>query len=418
LNQAAPTAAAEWHRNWPLVAAATSGMSLAALSTSAFGVMVVPIEQEFHWTRAQISTGPLLVSVMTVLFGTVLGLLVDRLGPRIIALGNVTLLCAATALLSQIGPQLWQWWAIWIVIGLCSAILPTLCVMPTTRTFNLGRGLAMAIVLSGSGISSFVVPNLGNWLVEHYGWQQAYLYLALIWYAVVFTLMLLFLRVPQAGAEPVPTQKEQTQPPPGDLPGLTAREGLTSPVFYRLLFAAVIANFVGIAIILNLIPILRWTGLDAMMAASVMSLIGIFTIVGRIIAGGLIDRFDAGRIAGGASLLMFALPAMLLAFPGNIATSIAGVVIVGMMGGAQTPCIAYLASRHLGQRAYATLYATIMAAMSLGVGLGPLFANMVYDATQSYNIVLWAALPMFVIGALLFMSLGPYPNFSRKDEEA
>ncbi|MCB2061573.1 MAG: hypothetical protein R3E09_13015 [Novosphingobium sp.] len=70
-----------------------------------------------------------------------------------------------------------------------------------------------------------------------------------------------------------------------------------------------------------------------------------------------------------------------------------------------------------GQRAYATLYTTIMAAMSLGVGLGPLTANLVYDRTQSYDLVLWAALPMFTIGALLFLSLGPYPDFTKQEKE-
>lgn len=393
-------------------------MSLAALSTSAFGVMVVPIEEDFGWSRADISTGPLIVSVMTILFGTLLGMLVDKVGPRVIALANVTLLCGATALLSQIGPQLWQWWAVWVVIGLCSAILPTLCVLPTTRAFDRGRGLAMAFVLSGSGISSFAVPNLGNWLVGEYGWQQAYLNLALIWYAVVFTLMLLFLKLPKDSDASSATHQTGAQKIAMEAPGLTARQAFTSTAFYKLASASVIANFVGIAMVLNLIPIMRWNGLTPTTAAQVASLIGIFTIVGRIIGGGFIDRTDARFIAAGTSIMLFILPAMLLLFPGNVPAAIAGVVTIGLMGGAQSPCIAYLASRHIGQRAYATVYATIMAAMSLGVGLGPLLANLVYDRTQSYTLVLWAALPMFAIGALLFLSLGPYPEFERKEETA
>jgi MFS family permease len=417
VSGAPQTAGAEWRKYWPLVAASTAGMSLAALWTSAFGLMLEPIEAELGWSRAQISTGPVLVSIMTVLFATALGLLVDKLGPRIVVLINVTVLAGAIALLSQVGPAIWQWWAIWVVIGLCSAILPTLCVMPTTQTFNLGRGLAMAIVLSGSGISSFLVPNLGNWLIENYGWRHAFIYLALIWYAVVFTLMFLFMRIPRKSAAPKPEEAQETVAGE-ELPGLTASQGFRSPVFYTLLLATVIANFVSIGIILNLIPILRSTGLEPATAATVMSLIGIFTIVGRLVGGAVIDRVDARFVAAGTSMAVFALPGMLLAFPGNVATSIVGVVITGLMGGALTPCIAYLTSKHMGPRAYATFYATIMAAMALGVGLGPLAANMVYDATQSYNLVLWAALPLFAIGALLYLSLGPYPQFNRKEEPA
>jgi MFS family permease len=89
-----------------------------------------------------------------------------------------------------------------------------------------------------------------------------------------------------------------------------------------------------------------------------------------------------------------------------------------MMGGALTPSIAYLASRHLGQRSFGTLYATINVVLSIGVGMGPLLANFIYDRVQSYEPVLWATIPLFALGALLFASLGPYPDFTKQKETA
>jgi MFS family permease len=200
--------------------------------------------------------------------------------------------------------------------------------------------------------------------------------------------------------------------------GLTARQAFRSAAFYKLASASIVANFIGIAIILNLIPILRWNQLTPTNAAQVASLVGIFTIVGRVIGGAFIDRIDARFIAGGASFMLVTLPVLLMLFPGNMTAAIVGVITMGLMGGAQSPCIAYLASRHIGQRAYATVYATIMAVMSLGVGLGPLFANLIFDMTQSYSLVMWAALPMITIGALLFISLGAYPDFAKEEEKA
>lgn len=414
------SAASEWKKHWPLVVTSTAGMSLAAVSTSAFGVMVVPIEQDVGWSRTEISTGPALISLMTVLFGTVLGAALDKFGPRLIAIITVTMLCGATALQSRIGTQLWQWWALWTVIGLSSAVMSTLWVAPITRTFHAGRGLAMAIVLSGSGLSSFIVPNLANHFVESAGWRTAYLYLAMIWFAMVITLVLLFLRLPgsprpDAAADSGP---EGHKPAPEILPGLTAREGFRSPAFYKLMFGTVIANFVGIAMLLNMVPILRWNGLSAASAAAVYGSVGIATITGRLVCGTLMDRFSVRHIAAGAAALMTALPVMLLAFPGSVPASLAGIVVYGMVGGAIMPCIAYLSSRHLGQRAFGTLFATIMAAMSLGVGIGPLLANLVYDTVNSYAPVLWAAIPAFLIGMALFLSLGPYPDFSRKEAQS
>ncbi|MDG2004911.1 MAG: MFS transporter [Novosphingobium sp.] len=416
MNEAAPSAAAEWRRHWPLVAAATAGMSLAAVSTSAFGVMVMPIEQDVGWSRTEISGGPLLISVTVICVGWFYGLLIDKIGPRSIALFSVASLSACTALLSQIGSEVWQWWALWALIGLTSAAAPAVWVTAVTRCFSAGRGMAMAVVLSGSGLSSFIVPNLASYFVEIYGWRTAYLYIGGIWFAVVFTLVLLFLRLPRS--EPATTEAGEQAPPAEALPGLTARQGLSSMVYYKLLLATVIANFAGISLLMNLVPIMQSTGLSAASAAFAFSFVGIATITGRIISGGLLDRFNARMIAAGAGVLMAILPLLLLAFHGNFVAAIIGVSIYGMMGGAMMPCIAYLASRHLGQRAFGTLYAIIMGIMSIGIGLGPMTANFIYDRMQSYEPVLWGTLPLFAIGALLFLSLGAYPDFTKEEKPA
>ena len=105
--------------------------------------------------------------------------------------------------------------------------------MAVSRSFTAARGLAIAIVLSGSGISSFVVPNLANALVEDHGWRLAYLYLAGIWGVVALPLVVLFLKISRdTQAEPA---EEIAAQPPEQLPGLTVREGFTSPTFYKLL---------------------------------------------------------------------------------------------------------------------------------------------------------------------------------------
>jgi len=405
-----PTALAEWRKNWPMVLAATVGMSLFSMSTATFGVMMVPIESELGWSRTEISFGPMLISIMVILCATLYGAAIDRFGPRPVALLGVVGVSTGYALASLIGTEIWQWWAVWAVIGLFSATTPAVWVSAINLSFSAGRGLAMAIVLSGSGISSTIGPIVANSLVEQFDWRQAYLTIAIVWFAASFILTLLFLRPPRAAGQQAGTET-RNEGAADALPGLTAREGFRSPVFYKLLAATVIANCAGIAMILNVVPILQSTGLTAATAAGVAGFVGVSTIVGRIVSGGLMDRFKATWIAVSAAALMAALPAMLLLFPGNIPASITGIVIYGVMGGAMMPCVAYLASKYLGQRAFGTLYATIMATMSIGIGLGPVLANMVYDAVQSYDPVLIGVIPLFLIGAALYATLGPYPQF-------
>jgi MFS family permease len=414
MTATSPSAGGEWRRHWPMVLAAASILSLGSVMTSSFGVMLLPIEKDLGWSRTEIASGPLLISVMTVTLGTLVGAMVDRFGARLVASIALTVLCLAIASLSQIEGHLWQWWALWAVIGLASSSVPPSAISPISRSFTAGRGLAIAVVLSGSGISSFIVPSLTNTLVAEHGWRMAYFYLALIWAVIVLPLVIFFLRPARDAA---PAAETAAPPPSGPLPGLTAREGFRSLVFYKLALATFASTFAGTALVLNMVPVLHWTGLSATTAAAVLGSIGIDTFTGRIMGGWLIDRFSARRIGAGVSLFSIVLPASLLLFPGSVPASVAGVFVYGMLGGALTPSIAYLASRHLGQRAFGTLYGTINAVLSIGVGVGPLVANIVYDRTQSYEPVLWGTIPLFALGALLFASLGPYPDFSKRESE-
>jgi hypothetical protein len=46
--------------------------------------------------------------------------------------------------------------------------------------------------------------------------------------------------------------------------------------------------------------------------------------------------------------------------------------------------------------------------------VGPLLANLVYDLTHSYTIVMWVAVPGFLVATVLFATLGRYPDFARE----
>ncbi|MCW1431261.1 MFS transporter [Novosphingobium sp. JCM 18896] len=411
------TAASEWRAHWTVVLAAAAGVSLSAISVSSLGVMMEPLEQEFGWSRTQISLGTSLVSFMAVLLATFVGLAIDRLGARFVGIVAATLMCSGVALMSAVAGELWQWWSLWLIVGLAASAMPTVWLTPISSLFQSGRGLAVAIALSGSGISTSLVPIVANQLLANYGWRGAYLGLGAIWAAVTLPLIVLFFRG-SARPQPATGQAAATTEPSAPLPGLTAREGFTSPKFYKLALAAFLSMSAGVALILNLVPVLRYTGLTPASAAAVAGVIGLATITGRIAGGWLIDRMSAGTIAAMSSAGAIALPALLLIAPGSVAAATAGVAIYGLLGGAKVPAVAYLASRHFGARAFGTLYGATNTAIALGVGLGPLAANYVYDLTKSYTPVMWTAVPFLAMAALLYLSLGPYPDFARQEAAA
>jgi hypothetical protein len=89
-------------------------------------------------------------------------------------------------------------------------------------------------------------------------------------------------------------------------------------------------------------------------------------------------------------------------------------LIMGLSVGTELDCCAYLTARHFGTRNFGTLFGSINGVLLFGAGLAPLSANAVFDVTRSYDLVLYALLPLFVLTAILFLALGNYRHPHRE----
>ena len=407
------TAGKEWRRHWPLVAATTAGMALASMLTAAFGVMLEPIEAELGWSRAQISTGPAIVSMMGLFLAAPAGYLIDRLGARATGLFVVAISFAAIVAISQVGGELWHWWAAWAIFGIAGAFTSTVWLAPVSTVFERGKGLAIALTLAGTGISMALVPPLAEYFVQNGGWRLGYLTLGAIWCAV--TLPLVFLFVPRLRSKEGRAISDAVadEPEPNRLFGLTPREGLRSRDFYLLFLASLTSAMTGVAIILNLVPVLTFTGLTRVGAVGIAGMMGIASIIGRLVGGWLMDRYDVRRLAIAASFVSVLFPLMLIVFPGVLWAATLAVIAYGLTGGMKFNAVVYLCSTHLGTRSFGLFYGAISTTTTIAMGIGPLIANYIYDETASYWPVIWAAVPGFLLTGVLFWMLGKTPGFER-----
>jgi predicted MFS family arabinose efflux permease len=385
------------------------------MHVGAAGVMMEPVTQEFGWSRTEYYLGISLVSVVNMVLATFMGMGIDSFGPRRIAIVTSSILFAAVAFMSTADGNLWAWWARWLLVGVGISAMPTVWITAVAARFDVSRGLAVAVALSGSGIGTSLAPMISHALFEEYGWRGAFIGLPAIWAAVAIPLILLFFH----GPERKPTGADKGAPKPAvvELPGLTRQEGFRSATYWILLFAGTGAILGGVALVMNLFPVLTSTGIPRGAAATVAGLIGFATITGRIVGGWLLDRYEAKYIASVATISAVAMPIGLLLFPGSVPIAAISIVIYGLMGGAKIGALAYLSSRHLGQRAFGSLYGAINASIALAVGIAGLGANYIYDLTQSYEPVMWAAVPTLVLSALLYLLLGDYPDISADKAE-
>lgn len=408
-----PDAVAEWRKSWSAVLAAALGVGLMSVPSYSIGVFIGPLEAEFGWPRASIASVLLFSAVAAIALGWLVGMAVDRIGSRRIAITGSILVCIAFAAMSRTTSSLWSWYAIWIFLALISVLVkPMVWTAAVSSLFASSRGLALAATLCGTSIASTATPILCTYLISNYGWRVAYLGLA--GFLTVLVLPALFFLFTSA------IDRQRVKLAKGEakavvpLTGVSVREGLLSSRFLRLNLAAAAMVLVGANSTINFVPIMKSFGHPALTAASVAGLAGVSTIIGRMVGGYLLDRISGNVVAGVSVAMPIASSLLLLLFPGSIEACAAAALILGLGLGAELDAVAYLTTRHFGMRSFGVLFGVVGGTLGLATGVGPTLLNHVYDVTGSYAPAIWAFIPTCVVGSLLFFTLGRYPDFGEK----
>jgi predicted MFS family arabinose efflux permease len=387
---------------------------LVSLHGYSLGVMIGPLEQEFGWSRAEISAGFFIIAFIALVMAPLVGICVDRFGPRRIALFGVAFFCAALAFLSTATSDIWSWWLRWALLGVASMfILPTVWTTAINHVFARNRGKALAIALCGTGLGAAIAPALTNMLVETYGWRGAYVGLALVGLIITLPPVLFLFRRPTDRRG-----RGESAPARAVIPsGYSVREGLRSSGFLKLAAAATVFGISICALSTNCVPVLLGQGFDRAAAAQIAGLLGIGSIIGRLGGGYLLDRLDAKKVAACSVLAPVVTVSIFLALPGQSGAASLACFVLGLAVGTELDACAYLAARHLGMRSFGTLFGVINGLLLFGNGLAPILSNHVYDVVGSYTPVLWALIPGFLLSGLLFLLLGRYPHFGEATDE-
>ncbi len=419
ISPTTPSAASEWRANWLLVLTCTIGMSLPTISLYSLGLFFEPLENEFGWTRAQISFGLTMYAMVNVPLGPFVGALMDRWGARRIAIPGVIAFGIIFSSFSLVGPSPSSWWAVWAISGVAVlCIKPTVWLIAISSRFVTAPGTAMAVALSGTAIASFLSPILARWLIEELGWRLAYVSMGVGWSGIVLLLVLMFFYDARDRERVALKTRKSGQGTPVRLPGKTFREAIRDPAFIKVCVASFLIQIVIVGTTVHLLPMLTLRGLSREAAAGVVSIVGLSAALGKVVAGWLFDRMDPRPIAG-ISLALPAIPLLVLAlWPQGEAMSLAVAIptaaLLGFATGGELSATAYLASRYVGLVAFGKNYGIISSIMAFSAGVGPLVAGTIYDRTGDYLALLIGGAPAALIASALVFTLPALPDLAAR----
>jgi MFS family permease len=401
------SALTEWRGYWFLPLVAGLGYATSVLHVYSLGPFFSALTTEFGWGRAVASLGLTITAAVSGIFCIPMGMLVDKFGPRPVGLAGVAAMTGAFALLGTANGEVWNWILLWGILAIGTfGVQTTVWTSAVASRFEVSRGLAFAITLSGASFAAAIFPVVATWLIGAYGWRVAYPAMGAMWAALVLPLVFFLFRGAQdqtGDARVAAAAAARAQP------GMTLAEGLRSASLYKLLIAAFLFSFGALGIVVHFVPILTGAGATPMAAAGVASLVGIFSIIGRLGTGVLLDRYPAHLVGAAAFLLPITGCSLLLVDGSSGLNQSVAAAAFGLTVGSEVDVVAYLAARHFGLKNFGALYGAMVMALAVGTAFGPLVAGAVFDKSGNYAPFLMGTIVLMVAAAASLISLGPKP---------
>ncbi|HVX77420.1 MAG TPA: MFS transporter [Bradyrhizobium sp.] len=290
------------HYGWVMVGVTFLTALISAGAVGAPGVFIVPLQKEFGWSTAEISSA---LSIRFILFGLMApfaAALMNRYGLRNVTLSALVIVAAAL-MASLAMTQVWQLILLWgVVVGIGTGM--TALVLGATvaaRWFSARRGLVVGILTASAATGQLIFLPLLASITDHMGWRVGLGMMCVMLGIAAFAVLLVMRDRPaDVGLRPFGDQGTQPLPPPAasHAPIMAAalgtlRDASKSRAFWVLFATFFICGASTNGLVqVHLIPLCHDFGIPQVQAASLLAAMGIFDFFGTIISGWLSDRFD------------------------------------------------------------------------------------------------------------------------------
>ncbi len=398
------------------------------MAVATLSVFVVPMTDEFGWSRAQFSGAVSLGALFGLLVSPFAGRLIDRYGSGVLlsASSAVVGLCAIGLSLTS---PIWSFYALYVpgrAVFSSPLELGTSTAVSNWFIRRRPMGLAYMGVIQGIGLTIF--PVIAQVLIDGWGWRTAWLAVGIFTLSTgIIPMLLLMARRPEdMGLEADPEKDHRTVPtsdvaaagaPPSASnteSNYTVRQALATRAFWLLAIFSVFGFVVQAGISLHQVPHYIGQGVPTHLAALTAS-----TFAFGQVPGGVFWSFWARRVPLRVLLSVAAATMSVGAIGTGFSSSLSTGIPMGFLLGVGVGGIHlllrltwadYYGRLHLGSIRGLTLPAQIG-----GQAIGPIIAGFMYDSTGGYETPFTAFGIIVAFAAVMVLTAtppGPLPQGS------
>lgn len=388
------------YEGWRItLACAAAGMvGFGAIVVYGFGVLLKPVAAEFGWSRETLATAFACASFTLGLTSPVLGILLDRFGPKRVIIPCVAALGLAFASLALLQHNRVQLFGTFILLGAVGNATAQMGYARVVSTwFEQHRGLGLAVFMAGTTVGSILVPPTAQALIGRLGWRWTCVILGSAPLAIAIPLVKLVVR----------EKSRHVVRHAGITSGAGVAEAMGNRAFRILAATLFLTAMSTTGTITHLSPLLTDRGISARGAAWAVSVVGVTSILGRLTTGWALDRFYGPAVAM-VLQFMTATGLLLLSSCRTLPAAIAAAGLFGFSMGGESDVVPYLIAKYFGLRRLATLYGLTWTAYATAAALGSVLLGRAFDTTGSYAELLTRLAALVFIGGVLMAAMPRY----------
>jgi len=384
---------------WFIVAACFIATFTCGEAVWSFGVFFKPMEKEFGWSRALISSGYTGFLLGYAISAMAAGRLADRYSPRPIPFLSACLVGLGVSLCSLV--QSINQLRFFLLIGGLGAgatfSVPTSLVQ---RWFykKPQAGLALGVVVAGVGVGALVFTPLTNYLILISGWRNAYLIVGILFFCTIGLSSLIVKPTPEDTT--IILERVESAPNPVRSPGLTTVQILLSHSFAGIIFMHCSLSFAFHTVSVHLVPYAMDIGVSPTISAVALGLLGGFSVPGRIISGIIADRVGWQKVFI-ISQFGLALFILWLSMIKTVWMLYLFVLFYGICHGSRVSAHVGILGEFFGINSLGEIIGITMAIGLCAGAFAPYLAGFIFDITGSYFVDFMIVMLVLLSGGII-----------------